>query len=294
MLDAAGGGPAREQERFVARPDHERRRAHEREGERVGPVRRGQAAAAQLPFALQLHLAGAGDVVAEGEELGGELLVVRQRDETVVDEAAELPEDLGAQVREPRGVRRPVPELHAVDGRVQLAQPVDDARSKAALVHEYGLRAELPRHQLGLPGDAHRVGAPKGLDGHDALPPARAEHRLVVAEPADVDANVEGLAGVLLRGRRSLAAGGVPAHGVLDGGAPDERVLQSVGELGVDGRDELGVVLAPVGGLVGDVVGVDQAGGGGLLAGEVGRLVGGNADALVVVAPRVVGAWWES
>ena len=49
-------------------------------------------------------------------------------------------------------------------------------------------------------------------------------------------------------------------HGVLDCGAPHERVLERVGELRVDGGDELGVVGAPLQRLVGDVVGVDQAG----------------------------------
>ena len=278
-----------QEERLVAGPYLERRRGHERERQRVGAVGRREILLAQLALALHPHLAGAGDVVAQGEELRGELLVVGQGDEAVVEQAAQLPEDLGAVVREARGVRRLPPELHAVNGRLQLAQAVDDAPSEAALVHEYRFRAEFARHERRLARDAHEVHAPERLERDDALPPARAEHRLVVAEPRDVHADVDGLLCVLLLGRRALAGGGVLMHGVLDGGAPHERVLQRVGELRVDGGDELGVVVAPLQRLVGDVVGVDQARGGGLLAGEVGRLVGGDAHVVVVVALRVVG-----
>ena len=58
------------------------------------------AAPAQRCLAFHLHLTRTGDIVPEAEELADELLVARDGDEAVVEEAAEFPEDLGAHVGE--------------------------------------------------------------------------------------------------------------------------------------------------------------------------------------------------
>ena len=80
----AGGRALGAEEGLVARPDLEGRRAHKRQSEGVGAVGRGDSALARHPLALQDDLAGTRDLVAQGAELRGEFLVVRQGDEAVV------------------------------------------------------------------------------------------------------------------------------------------------------------------------------------------------------------------
>ena len=63
------GGVAGAQEGLVARPDLERRRAHKRQCERVGVVRRRDPALAGFALALKFDLAGTCHVVAQREEL---------------------------------------------------------------------------------------------------------------------------------------------------------------------------------------------------------------------------------
>ncbi len=216
--------------------------------------------------------------------------VAGQRDQAGVHQAAQLPEDLGAQVGESRRVGRAPPELHAVDGRADLLQAVAHAPADAVLVHEYRLRVEVGGHQRRLARDAHRVRvAGEDFRRDHALASAGDQHGLVGAESGDVHADVDRLALVVGLGRGALAGRGVVRHRVLYGLAAYERVVLGVGELRVDGGAEERVILAPQLRLFRDVLRRDEAGHalGAFL--NVGRVGGGDLEALVGRLLRVMG-----